>query len=657
MAVNVDAGLPAYFDLVVTLAANEVAPLIVPLSLASSGRYGRTFFLSGPALKMEMEITPASAATGVRRVWVEQIGPLVLARQTLAAIARHLTTPGLFLQKLRQVLCGSGSLVFKSDAGTAGDASEQYLRWQKAFERDEETAWLDAAVTSLIGERKARVLVIAAERMSHDDLAESVTSLCQSTRAEVFVAGTSAMSDAPAIRAEQYLAHAKSSRGLVPALPRADLEKAIEFATPDLILLLDRPGLWSKHSVSAFLVELARNPRALVVYGDHDRLREDGQRIAPAFKPAWSPDYFLSANYVEAPVAVRPGSGLLELLASDGAREMVGPEKLLATCAKRAFAGDLVSNVPRVLFHARGFTGVAGEPGVALARVVGQQVRGSHPLGGDRHLVSVIIPSKNNAGLLERAVRSVLSSSYPNFEVVVVDNESEDKRQLRLLKLLENVLQVRIVVDPRPFNFSELVNQGRAASSGKVLVLLNDDVEALHASWLDELVADAVRPDIGCVGALLYYPDGRVQHAGVVLGINGTVDHAYRFAMRDDLGVEGGLKAAREVAAVTAACLAVRSDLFDTIGGLDESLPVTYNDIDFCLKARALGYRNIVVPGARLVHRESTSRGLDGTREQQDRLLRELLRFRQRWGSAAFSDPYYSEHLNRSEPNFLPRPI
>jgi GT2 family glycosyltransferase len=226
-----------------------------------------------------------------------------------------------------------------------------------------------------------------------------------------------------------------------------------------------------------------------------------------------------------------------------------------------------------------------------------------------------------------------------------------------LLTRLAKVAGVRVVSSPGPFNFSRLINLGRANASGEVLIILNDDVEALSASWLHELVGQANRPEIGCVGALLLYPDGRVQHAGVVLGINGSAGHAFRYASGDDPGDGFRLQVVHEVSAVTGACLAVRACLFDEVGGFAEDLPVALNDIDFCLKVQERGYRNLFTPHARLIHRESSSRGLDVTPTRLRRLSRENAAFHRRWGEVALSDPFYSPHLSLTHKDFRPRAL
>jgi GT2 family glycosyltransferase len=266
------------------------------------------------------------------------------------------------------------------------------------------------------------------------------------------------------------------------------------------------------------------------------------------------------------------------------------------------------------------------------------------------------MPSRDNPTLLQVAARSVLNETCP-LELVIVDNGSAHRDQLVFLETLARDPRVRIVREPGPFNFSRLINLGRAAASGDVLLLLNDDVRADTLGWLSRIAAVASTSHAGCVGALLVYPSGRIQHAGVVLGIFGLAGHAFRHLPADRASLGHRFDAVHEVSAVTGACLAVRAELFDAVGGFDESLPVTLNDVDFCLRVSAQGYSNLMAPQVRLVHYESASRGLDIDPAQAERLAEEIGRFMAKWGATVLTDPYYSPHLTLSREDFTPRDI
>jgi len=205
---------------------------------------------------------------------------------------------------------------------------------------------------------------------------------------------------------------------------------------------------------------------------------------------------------------------------------------------------------------------------------------------------------------------------------------------------------------PEPFNFSRLNNAAAREANGTVLAFVNNDIEITREDWLDEMVALALRPETGCVGAKLLYPDGRLQHAGVVIGLGGVAGHGHRFVRGDEAGYLGRLRATHEVSAVTAACLVIRRSVFDAVGGFDEELAVAFNDVDFCLKVRAAGYRNLWTPFAELIHHESVSRGRDLTPAKAKRFAEEYAAMQRRWGGQLLGDPYYSPHLTYDREDF-----
>jgi GT2 family glycosyltransferase len=260
--------------------------------------------------------------------------------------------------------------------------------------------------------------------------------------------------------------------------------------------------------------------------------------------------------------------------------------------------------------------------------------------------VSLIIPTRDGADVLATCIRSIRSlTRYPDYEILIVDNGSVQDETKRLFAELRADPAIRILPYPQPFNFSAINNFAARQARGTVLALVNNDIEVAHGEWLDEMVALAMRRETGCVGAMLTYPDGRIQHAGIVVGLGGVAGHGHRFAAADDPGYLGRLRAVHEVSAVTAACLVIRRDVFDAVGGLDETLTVAFNDVDFCLKVRAAGYRNLWTPFAKLVHHESASRGRDLTPAKAKRFVAEYAAMQRRWGAALLNDPYYSPHL------------
>ena len=266
--------------------------------------------------------------------------------------------------------------------------------------------------------------------------------------------------------------------------------------------------------------------------------------------------------------------------------------------------------------------------------------------------VSLIIPTRDGADVLATCVRSIRAlTRYPDYEIVIVDNGSVQDETKRLFAELAADPAIRILARPEPFNFSRLNNAAAREATGSILALVNNDIEVTHGEWLGEMVALAVQQGVGCVGARLLYPDGRLQHGGVVIGLGGVAGHAHRFVRADDPGYLQRLRAVHEVSAVTAACLAIRREVFDAVGGLDEELTVAFNDVDFCLKVRAAGYRNLWTPFAELIHHESASRGRDLTPVKARRFADEYATMQRRWGAQLLNDPYYSPHLTYDREN------
>ena len=251
-------------------------------------------------------------------------------------------------------------------------------------------------------------------------------------------------------------------------------------------------------------------------------------------------------------------------------------------------------------------------------------------LPSDPLLVSILIPTKGNPTLI-RCLESLRSrTTYSAYEVCVIDNGATDPVVLRYLE--DHAHWLRISRDTRPFNFSAINNAGVEIARGRILCLLNDDVEVITPEWLDEMVGQLIQPGIAAVGAKLYFPDGRLQHAGVVLGVGGVAAHAFRLEDRLFLGHFGHPALARMPSAVTAACMVVRREVWEELGGFDEELAVSYNDVDFCLRAADAGWRVAWTPWAELLHHESVTRGQDTDPVNMNRARAEYDSMVERWG-------------------------
>ncbi|MFE1598032.1 glycosyltransferase [Methylobacterium sp. ID0610] len=433
-------------------------------------------------------------------------------------------------------------------------------------------------------------------------------------------------------------------------------------ALPQDPRIVDRPGFPQAEAVMSLHPGDVLAPDALAQLADAlegadlayaDEEIETRAGVVPRLKPDWSPDFALATGYPGRPLLIarrlldacgwNPAEGLTALpraaflaVAPERARHVARPlcRRPEGPDDPEAQIADLTAALAR-----------AGSP--ARPRRAKGVLDLAWPLPVPPPLVSVVIPTRDRPELIRVAVRGVLTETdYPAIELVIVDNGSVDPAVAALYDSLEPDGRVRRLDRPGPFNFSGLVNAGVAASRGAVVVLLNNDVAVREPGWLAEMAALALRPGIGAVGAKLLYGNGRLQHAGVVVGLGGRAGHILRNRPADTPGHLGRLTVTHEVAGVTAACLAVTRAAFDRIGGFDaEAFAVDFNDIDFCLRLRAAGLRNLWTPHAVLDHHESVSRG-PAVGAARLRFEAEAERFAARWRDVIRDDPYYHPALS-----------
>ena len=270
--------------------------------------------------------------------------------------------------------------------------------------------------------------------------------------------------------------------------------------------------------------------------------------------------------------------------------------------------------------------------------------------------ISIIIPNKDHVEDLRRCITSIIEkSTYDNYEIIVVENNSETREIFAYYEELANNPAVKIITYKGDFNYSAINNLGVSEASGEYVLLLNNDIQIITVNWMEELLMYAQRPDVGAVGAKLYYPDKTIQHAGVVIGLGAhrTAGHVHYRQKRENLGYMGRLCYAQNMSAVTGACLLVKKALYEEAGGLDESFAVSLNDVDFCLKLRRLGYLNVFTPFAEAYHYESASRGSDMTGEAATRYNAESARFREKWkAELEAGDPYYNPKFSLDKSDF-----
>jgi len=262
-----------------------------------------------------------------------------------------------------------------------------------------------------------------------------------------------------------------------------------------------------------------------------------------------------------------------------------------------------------------------------------------------------LIPTRDRADLLSKCITSIQKlSTYQHYEIIIINNGSQEKATYDFFEQVCSP-SVRILNDDSPFNFSALNNGAAKIAKGSVLCLLNNDIEIVTPDWLEEMLSFAVQDEIGCVGARLWYPNERLQHAGVVVGIGGVAGHIHHDLPRSHPGYIGRAVLHQSFSAVTAACLMIRKQVYMEVGGLDENLDVAFNDVDFCLRVHQVGYRNLWTPYAEMIHVESATRGPDTTPKNLIRFQRDSKYMQDRWGQLLLKDPAYNPNLSLESVN------
>lgn len=434
-------------------------------------------------------------------------------------------------------------------------------------------------------------------------------------------------------------------------------------------LLMIRAGNLLSHCFSrALAIRFFANPSARLIYTDSDRQRHGTQRVDPEFKPDWNPDFELAAHYVGDTFVI--AAEIVDQIPPDWLNHRRDVLYALLATAMHLLDEKNVEHIPEVLWHKSGVGEVPVElegiqailAGVTVSRTVtaveaqnnSRAYRLHYQLPKPEPAVDIIIPTKDQCRLLKLCIDSVLAKTrYGNYRIVVVDNGSTEHHTLTYLEELRHTAQCSVLPYPHPFNYSAINNFAVKQSAADVVVLMNNDIEVISPDWLQEMVSHVIRPEVGCVGAKLYYPNGRIQHAGVILGIHGVAGHGFRLADHASEGYLERLQYVQNYSAVTGACLAVQRDLYEEVGGLnDQNLTIAFNDIDFCLKVREAGYCNVWTPYAELYHHESATRGEYDNSEKLNDLRQEAAYMTQRWGELLTNDPAYNPNLSLSSTDF-----
>ncbi len=369
-----------------------------------------------------------------------------------------------------------------------------------------------------------------------------------------------------------------------------------------------------------------------VIYSDDDEIATGGHRSRPHFKPDWNAELQRHHDYVTGACIIKADRAALE----NAARAQDWASVLIENAI---LAGGDAEHVCKVLHHRYD----RPAPRLPLPAV---------KLVPDLPRLSAIIPTRNRVDLLSTCIEGLASTDYPDLQVIVVDNDSDDEATLDYLEQLAD-RGVRVIRHEGAFNYSAINNRAVAEATGELICLLNNDIEVLSPDWLAIMATQALREEVGAVGAQLLYPDGRLQHAGVVIGVGNAAGHAHRFLDPKEEGYFRRHALPQYVTAVTAACLVVRRDRFLAVGGLDESaFPVAFNDVDLCLRLNSRGWQSFYEPRASLVHHESVSRGFDRDPVGAARFARELAALQNRWRTAEIYDSYHHPRLSRASEQF-----
>jgi len=449
---------------------------------------------------------------------------------------------------------------------------------------------------------------------------------------------------------------------------------ALELANGEWAAMLDHDDLLAPHALAEVVLEINRNPDSQIIYSDEDKISVDGLRHDPYFKPDYSRELFRSYNYFNHLTVHRTAN----LRAVGGWRRgFEGSQDYdLNLRISEQVAASAIRHIPKVLYHWRavpGSTALAGSEknyayeaglralqehisrqGLAASIEAGEGVyyRFRHAAPEPAPLVSLIIPTRDRVDLLRACINSIEElTTYPNYEILVVDNGSVEAKTRAYFAELGQRANIRILPYNAPFNFSKINNFAVGHCRGALIGLVNNDIVVISPAWLSEMVSWAVQPDIGCVGAKLYYPDDTIQHAGVIIGLGGVAGHSHKHCPRDQPGYFYRLRLVQNISAVTAACLLVRREIYEAVGGLDgENLAIAFNDVDFCLKVGQAGYVNVWTPHAELYHYESVSRGADTDPVNAARFQSEMRYMKDNWDLSR--DPFYSPNLTQAREDF-----
>lgn len=442
---------------------------------------------------------------------------------------------------------------------------------------------------------------------------------------------------------------------------------AIWMATGDYLALFDHDDLLAPNALFEVASAIEKD-KADVVYTDEDKVTSDlKEHFQPHFKPDFNPDLLCSNNYI-CHLFVVKRSLALKLGGQDPAYDGAQDYDFIFRCTEEA---EKIVHIAKILYHwrvhqastadnptSKMYAFDAGKRAIeAHLQRIGAKAEVSHTkdLGFYRvkyqvqgnPKVSIVIPNKDEKETLKKCLESIWQkTTYSNYEIILVENNSTTREIRDYYQELDGKNGVRVVYWDKEFNYSAINNFGISYAKGDYILCLNNDITVISPEWIEELLANCQRPEVGIVGARLYYPDNTIQHAGIVLGMGGCAGSLFVGLARSRGGYLHKAALQQDLSAVTAACFMVKKEAFEKVGGFEEKLAVAFNDVDFCLKVRHAGYLVVYDPYAELYHHESKTRGYENTEAKKRRFQEEIEYMRCHWMPDILRDPYYNENLS-----------
>jgi GT2 family glycosyltransferase len=452
---------------------------------------------------------------------------------------------------------------------------------------------------------------------------------------------------------------------------------ALELAKGEFIAFIDHDDELHPSALTTLAQTTLKNPDALFIYSDEDKIDEFGIRSEPHFKSDFNYELLLTQNYI-CHLAVFKRDLVKKIGGLDSKYNGAQDHDFVLRVAEQVSPKQIV-HIPKVLYHwrihsastaasteAKPYAINAGREAVKahLERTGLPAKVFPHPTIPFWHRVKfdlptntsieIIIPTRDRIDLMRMCINSIVNkTTFNNYHITIVDNGSVEKETLeQFSKWGKTNKKISVLRDDSPFNYSRLNNYAARKTKADLVCLLNNDIEIITPDWLEEMAGHAMRSDIGCVGARLWYPNDTLQHGGVILGIGGIAGHSHKYWPKGDVGYMGRAVCTQALSAITAACLMVKRSIYEEVGGLDENIKVAFNDVDFCLRVRKAGYRNMWTPFAEMYHHESASRGHEDNPEKVARFNAEVDFMNNRWGNQLTTDPYYSPNLTLEHEDF-----